>query len=90
MNLIGHFLAEPNGKSLSTSLLLEITNLYTIPTSPDRGHDQLMRGEAGSTGPATWLESRMTDYCCVSAEASFSACFAADLLSVVLIVGLSV
>jgi len=32
----------------------------------------------------------INDYWCVSAEASFSACFAADLLSVELIVGLSV
>ena len=48
-----------------------------------------MRGEAVSVGPATWVVVQ-EDYCCVSAEASFSACFAADLLSAELIVGLSV
>jgi hypothetical protein len=44
---------------------------------------------AGSTGshPVVDLED---DYWCVSAEACFSACFAADLLAAEFMVGLSV
>jgi hypothetical protein len=61
-------------------------NLYSYLVPPWNQH--ALRGEAGSAGPVTRLESR--NYCCVSAEASFSACFAADLLSVELIAGLSV
>jgi hypothetical protein len=40
--------------------------------------------------PARHKDRVQDDYCCVSTEASFSACFAADLLSVELIVGFSV